>query len=876
MDVSGGYLSSYDGAAGTIYKRTAGQGPNEGTMIVDSPYNGTWYTSMDPLVEDKSVGEVIIKNNGELQVPSGETLYVRTTWSNDNTFVAETDGRVEFIGTDTLTVYGDTTFKEFVCTNVAKQINFEAGATTDVDEDFLISGSGGPNLVLRSTSDGTQWLLDVDAAAAQTVENVDVKDSNADSGATVSATTSTDSGNNSNWVFAAVGVTNIWLGGVDTGWSTGGNWDQGRPPIAGDLAVVISNGTFDPILPSAQEVNDFIVDAGAALDMGTYDFTIKGDADINGSIIAQTTEMLTFEGDVDFTGGAFNQSTSTLVLAGSGAQSVTSAGESYYGVTVTNSGRTVTFTDAASATTFRNESVGLTFSGGITATEIRSYSWDGAITHTFGASSSSTITDMYLLGESGNVITLVSSTPTTQWSLDVDRIAYAKYVNVTDSDANAGMTIYPISSADGGNNDNWSFAATWLTWDGSTSADFGTADNWTPSGTPDGTKRLNIDGNGGNAPVISSAAAALEILLGGDQTSSLTINNTLTVGGDVRVMSFGTLTASKPSTIGGDLTLLDGALLTHSENTSSEAYKIDLTVAGNLYLGEDAEIDVDYRGYASGGPGYGPYAFGASHGGQGGAGTGPAKDTYGSIIAPTNIGSAGMTYDGGGAVKLTVSGETRLYGYVHANGESVSGYSSGASGGSIFLTTSNLVGDATLEAEGGNSESYGAGGGGRISVVLTSGTSFDQVTMKVRGGVSGGTTDGANGTIYKQIGTDAAGAGTVIVDCDGRAPDSSGDDSATSLLPDTLYVPDELENALLIITNSGTHVRASESFYVGELLVYENTEVTLGVYTMFVYSLEHHLDDRTEPGAGGPTNNVDDYSHIVWIGQYPGTIIMFQ
>jgi hypothetical protein len=343
-------------------------------------------------------------------------------------------------------------------------------------------------------------------------------------------------------------------------------------------------------------------------------------------------------------------------------------------------------------------------------------------------------------------------------------------------------------------------------------------------------------------------------------------------------MGFGTLTANKASTIGGNLTLLNGASLTHANNTTTEANKIDLTIGGDFHLGDNASINVDYLGYNAGsGPGYGPYAWGASHGGQGGAGTGPAKDTYGSIVAPTNIGSGGTTgADGGGAIRIAATGEARLYGYISANGEPNGSYNSTGAGGSIFITASNLVGDAALEAEGGSGTAYGAAGGGRISLVSTLGTSFDQITARVRGGTSGSTTDGANGTIYREIGADGSGGGTALVDCDGRSPDSSGYDSATTVLPDTGYVTDELTAALLVVSNANTHMRVMADLYVGDLLVYDSTTITLGIYTMYVDSAEHHLDDRAQPNAGGPTNNVDDYSHIVWIGAYPGTVIMFQ
>ena len=883
MDVSGGYLSSYDGAAGTIYQRVAGQGPNEGTLIIDNAYNGTHYTDMGSNVDGKSVGSVIIRNSGELKVPSGETLYVSGSWSNDNVFVAEAGGRVEFIGTNTVTVYGNTTFQELVCTGVTKQINFEAGELTAVEEDLIFGGPSDTGLVLRSTLPGTQWLFDLDPGATEvSVSYVDVRDSDATPGQDVTAASSKDSGNNDGWVFAVVGLTNWWTGGSSSNWTDSGNWSLGRPPAESDGGTVISNDClYYPTLPSDRTLPYFEMKDPSFLSLGGFDLVIGEDAVIAGTLIATGTETITFKGNVDFTGGAFTQALSTVVLAGPGVQSMTSDGEVCHRLAVTNSGRTVTFADAVSTVYFRNESVALTFDDGVTATEFKAYTTEGGVTQTFAAASTNTITDMFQLGSLGKTNYLVSSSGGTKWTLDVDRIAYAKNVHVTDSDADPGMTIYPIDSFNGGNNDNWAFSQNWLTWDGSASADFTTAANWTPEAVPDATARVNIDGNGGNAPVLTSAISVKEVLLGGDETSLLTLDDSLTVGENVRVMGLGTLVASKPSTIGGDLTVLDGGVLTHGENATTEANKIDLAIGGDLYLAPDGEIDVDERGYqSSAGPGEGNYGRGGSHGGEGGwVENIDDRHTYGSIMAPTNCGSGGSNGDGGGAVRLTVSGETRLYGYVRANaGDWGGSYSSAGSGGSIFLTTGTLVGNGTLSAEGGRAHPYPAGGGGRISVVLTSGTSFDQVDMSVRGG-EGNTSqayNGANGTIYRQTGSQADGAGTVVVDCDGRAPDSASLDAATILLPDTLYVPGELVNATLIVTNDGTHLRIWTNLYVGDLLVYTNTTVTLTNMNLYVDKVEHHLDDVTRKKAGGPTNAVDHYDQVIWIGLPRGSLLLLR
>jgi len=874
-----------DGAAGTVYKRTASQGSNEGTLIIDQPHNSPYYTSIDPLVVDASVGDVIIRNNGELKVETAATLQVGGNWSNANdnasAFTADTGGRVEFIGTDTVTVFGNTTFKELVCTGVTKQIKFEAGATTSVDEDLLFTGPSDTSLVLRSASPGDQWLLDVDAGATEVrVSYVDVKDSDATPGQDVTAAFSENTGNNDGWVFAETGQTNWWIGVTDSDWSENSNWTLGRPPAWFDGGTVISNNCANyPSLLSDKVLQYFEMKNPSSLWLDGFDLTVNGEAVIAGTLTATGTVTLTFNGDVDFTSGTFTQGMSTVMLAGTGAQLMTPAGESFYGLTVTNSGRSVSFFGPPSVTYFRNESVNLQFQGGIEATEFRGYAASGNVS--IGFASPVTIGDLFLLGSPGNSNILYNYVALTSWSLEVERIAYVKHATVEYSDASAGVTIYAIDSVNNGNNNNWVFNENWLTWDGSEGSTFTDANNWTPSGTPDADTRVNIDGNYGTAPTISAAASVKEVLLGADETSTLTLNGELTVGENLRVGAFGTLTANQPVTVSNDMTVLNGAVLTHTDNTTTEANKIDLTVGGDLVLQSGAEIDLDYKGYAAAsGPGYANGSSqGASHGGEGGWGaSADVRDTYGSVIAPTNLGSGGGTSgDGGGAVKLDVTGETRLYGYVRANGHwSTSGsYGAGGAGGSIYLVTGTLVGNGTLEAEGGYSQSYAAGGGGRISVVLNSGTSFDEVDMRVRGGDGAGATyRGANGTIYKQTGTDAAGAGTVIVDCDGLAPDSTSLDASTILPPDMMYVSNELVGATLIVTNDNTRFRISGDLYVGQLLVYTNTTVTLTNMYLYVDQLEHHLDDATKRRAGGPTNAVDHYDQIIWYGLPVGSMIL--
>lgn len=67
--------------------------------------------------------------------------------------------------------------------------------------------------------------------------------------------------------------------------------------------------------------------------------------------------------------------------------------------------------------------------------------------------------DLTLKGVSGQLLSLASSNPGTQWIIDVAGSHDIQYVSVTDSN-NTGSTLTAYDSTDGGNNINWAFATT--------------------------------------------------------------------------------------------------------------------------------------------------------------------------------------------------------------------------------------------------------------------------------------------------------------------------------------------------------------------------------------------------------------------------------
>ena len=80
----------------------------------------------------------------------------------------------------------------------------------------------------------------------------------------VTALTSADNGNNTNWTFNPSTLT--WTGAIDTDWDKGGNWDEGYVPNAGDDVVVAFAGSQPATLAGDVTVNDLTISVNAGMD----------------------------------------------------------------------------------------------------------------------------------------------------------------------------------------------------------------------------------------------------------------------------------------------------------------------------------------------------------------------------------------------------------------------------------------------------------------------------------------------------------------------------------------------------------------------------------------------------------------------------------
>jgi len=188
--------------------------------------------------------------------------------------------------------------------------------------------------------------------------------------------------------------------------------------------------------------------AHADADVHTFNLLINGATlDVDGSVSVTSKGILLADDNLAFTvggnfsvasGGTFTHSNGTVTLDGAGAQTISGSSTFYNLVASAAAARTLSF-EAASTTSIA--------SGG-------SVSFTGA---------------------SGQLLTLASTTPGTEWNLQANNAIASQtiqYVNVSDCNAGpfgtyAEMIANDGTSADGGNNSNWDFgtkANAFLTW----------------------------------------------------------------------------------------------------------------------------------------------------------------------------------------------------------------------------------------------------------------------------------------------------------------------------------------------------------------------------------------------------------------------------
>ena len=766
------------GGAGTIYLKTGDQAANEGTLIVKNLTTDTYTdimvggSSQAADVTDYDVGEVIV-NKAKLYL-YGATMNLVRGWKTmaNATFTCAASGGVVVNGLADAYFYGNNTFASFVCEVPGKTLYFGTGTTNSLTiasgGTFTLTGDESTKLNLRPAVAGEEWKLKVPVTGltSYNVRYVAAEYSNASTGEEIVATDSAESseGTCTNWRFlqAEVGQENTWLGTTDSNWQETTNWSLERAPLSTDNVIIPATAN-DPVLPTDVELLGLSIASGAKLVLSGDNLAVTGSLNVQGQIVASGKERIDVSAtNIVMAAGSLVPARSTFVISGDSDQTI-SLNAQFWKLQFAKTGGNVAWSGSAS--------VG----------DALSMSGQASVAFASGAalSANSFVAD----GTVGSAAGLVISGAL---SLDAAKFARAKGVSLAGVDARAGSTLYVTAPFfEGEGNYNCDFGTGLFVWTGEgNDSVFANGDNWAGGVAPGANDVAEI--SSAATITISSDTEVGGLFLGGGASAvSFTARGSLAIGGPLYVGTNATLTLDVPATVGGYCMVDDGGTITHTSIGASGTYKVDLTVAGDMYISALGKINVSGRGFsnANGTATPGNVSVGASHGGCGSPlnGYSDIRRCYGSFVAPTTYGSGGKSgngSNGGGVVKLVVAGELYHEGTITADGTTSGNYYS-ASGGSVWIKCGNLAGKGGIYARGGNgnTDTYSnlLGGGGRVAIERTTAGDFSGYT---------GSATAYGGYYYRSTGTTSApggSAGSVTWIVPGAAPRIVLDDNGTDV-----------------------------------------------------------------------------------------------
>ena len=264
--------------------------------------------------------------------------------------------------------------------------------------------------------------------------------------------------------------------------------------------------------------------------------------------------------------------------------------------------------------------------------------------------------------------------------------------------------------------------------------------------------------------------------------ASIAVSGAATIDASLFEITTGcTLTDDSPLSVTGSVIVRDGATVTHSANTASSDYRVQMTVGGSLTVESGGKITTESKGFpSSAGPGKAAAANrGSNHGGIGvnDSGTANTGVCYGSLTRPISFGSGTSAGAGGGAIAITCSGPVTNNGIIASCG----GYHATtkgprSAGGSVWITAASLFGsgyiqanafgDSTKAARNNTAATGNRSGGGRVAVWLTEpGKDFTDFSGVISAwGAGNATYLGGAGTVYLKTGDQGATEGSLVID----------------------------------------------------------------------------------------------------------------
>ncbi|MDP2930347.1 MAG: SdrD B-like domain-containing protein [bacterium] len=407
-----------------------------------------------------------------------------------------------------------------------------------------------------------------------------------------------------------------WVASADGNWNDTANWSDTSGgasgfsvPSNGQVAVFDSGSTKQCTVNLATvSLLDLIMASGytgaSAKIITNGNLTLAGVLNVTGGTldISTNTNTLTTTGTLTVDGGTLTATNGNIDANGA---VVVSSGTLTAPTTVKSFTVAVNFTHSAGTFTHSSGTVTLdgtnqTISGSTTFYNLTK-SVTSAATLTFDNTATQTITNsLTLQGASGQLLSLRSDAAAAyNLTLQAGGTQSLSYLDVQYADASGGVMLAGgATSTNSGNNTNWAFDGTTVTWDGSSSTNWDTAANWDLGVVPRSTDTVVI-ADVTNDPLLDQArtVGALTINSGGVLSLNgfaLTVTNALTNNGTLNVPTAGTpFSAGSYSFAATSTTNFTGVALDTAVTIPALTYGIvtvnnsgtTFTLAGNTTIG---------------------------------------------------------------------------------------------------------------------------------------------------------------------------------------------------------------------------------------------------------------------------------------------------
>ena len=416
------------------------------------------------------------------------------------------------------------------------------------------------------------------------------------------------------------------------------------------------------------------------------------------------------------------------------------------------------------------------------------------------------------------------------------------------------------------------------------------------------------------------AGTTLEVPVSGVSSTSDRTGGILYEGGTI---DFGTapyvlsgkwvFQADRPFTFNGNVTVSGGASIgclrfsgsvidgSNENGAKSDDFTVcDVSVNGNLTIASDGYASAEMGGpcgnAGTGGRGD-TGGFYSRHGGQYAPLSG--NKCYGSVFDPVLPGQFAQDGDhatigvGGGALKLTVTGDLVVNGKISADG--VVRYKSSAPAGSVNIQANTLSGAGSISATGNKTDAVGWGDpsyhgvGGRIAVRVTGedvGTTGIWAKFAARGCATNQVNtanvrnqNSSAGTIYLQGKSDGEKGGTIYVKNQANYDTSN----VATWIPAGARgdAAEDFRNASLVIADRGVVAAGANKVRFKSVSIAANSKLDLAGQT--VKTNKAFLGgDRLEPGTYAASNAavsafvVDSGEGGLFIVQGDETVILFR